>query len=285
MSSGSAFASTTDSTGGVSSVMGSGRRPPTNRFAPCSPITTAAGWAKAPTRGTGSGPPPTSWNSRRSAFSRSTPRRRGGWPWPAAATSAGACRRTPPSAAAGTPIGWTSPGSGSGPTPPGCRRPPRGVQRCKLRPGARHRGCGERRVGARLGSFVGLAGMALTAAVGGPEVGGKLATAIPAQPGEVEAGEREVLGGVVAPELVLGAAVGRPDVETLGGEAAARLVHAEGYADEPARLGRGAGHRRAGDVHLDDGCQPGPVSASGGSSPTSPEVAPRWSCRGAAPRP
>jgi hypothetical protein len=40
MSSGSAFAFAfaTDSTGGISSVMGSYRRHPTNRFAPCSPM-------------------------------------------------------------------------------------------------------------------------------------------------------------------------------------------------------------------------------------------------------
>ena len=39
MISGSAFASTIDSTGGgISSVMSSYRRHPTNRFAPCSPM-------------------------------------------------------------------------------------------------------------------------------------------------------------------------------------------------------------------------------------------------------
>jgi len=70
--------------------------------------------------------------------------------------------------------------------------------------------------------------------------------------GEIEVRVRTVLGGVIPPDLVVGAAVGRPEIDVF---VASIRLQPEGDADEPARPAARACGRLAGQIHFD-----GPVT-------------------------
>src|SRR5436190_8639507 len=75
-----------------------------------------------------------------------------------------------------------------------------------------------------------------------------LARRLLAQPEPFIIRRRDVLRGVIAPLLILGAAVGRADVETLVLLTAG--LHPEGHADKAARIAAGSGAGLARDIQL-----------------------------------
>src|SRR3954471_2414560 len=70
------------------------------------------------------------------------------------------------------------------------------------------------------------------------DVGFVLARSFTPQAVEIIAGIREILGRAVAPQLVAGAAVAGPDIESLARERPALLIDAEGHPDKAAGVRR-----------------------------------------------
>ena len=56
---------------------------------------------------------------------------------------------------------------------------------------------------------------------------------------------------MISPNLILGAAVGRPDVQALAGKTSALLIDPEGYSNKPASVRERVREDRSSDIHFD----------------------------------
>ena len=102
------------------------------------------------------------------------------------------------------------------------------------------------------------------------DVGFVLARSFAPQAVEIIAGIGKILGRAVAPQLVAGAPIAGPDIESLARERPALLIDAEGDPDKAAGVCRRIRQRRSRDVDLDRSVmeiQPGNERESSVSKP------------------